>query len=73
MRWPAFLTRRPPAALPAPPPAAGLARFDTATPAELASYPRRLRNKIIADRKRRVTADLQRYAAKLDALAGEVA
>jgi hypothetical protein len=57
MHW---FTRRKPVVMPAPKPK-GLARFDDADRAELDALPRRLRKKIIADRKRRVTAALERF------------
>jgi hypothetical protein len=59
MHW---FTRRKPVAQVVPKPK-GLARFDDADRAELDALPRRLRKKIIADRKRRVTAALERFVA----------
>lgn len=58
-RW---FGRRERIAAPAPKPK-GLARFDDADRAELDALPRRLRKAIIADRKRRVTAALERFVA----------
>jgi len=57
-----WFTRRQPVTAPAPKPK-GLARFDDADRAELDALPRRLRGMIIADRKRRVTAALERFVA----------
>lgn len=47
---------------PAPKPK-GLARFDDADRAELDALPRRLRRAIIANRKARITAALERFNA----------
>jgi len=41
-----------------------LRNFDTASPEEIATLPRAVRKLIVADRKERVTAALQRFAAK---------
>ena len=57
-----WFRRRQPVTAPAPKPK-GLARFDDADRAELDALPRRLRALIIADRKRRVTAALERFVA----------
>ena len=51
------------AARPMEPKRKGLARFDDADREELDALPRRFRNAVIADRKRRVTAALERFVA----------
>lgn len=52
------------ASRPVEPTRKGLARFDDADRAELDALPRRFRQAIIADRKRRVTAALERFVAE---------
>jgi hypothetical protein len=59
MHW---FTRRQPVTALTPKPK-GLARFDGADRAELDALPRRVRNAIVNDRKRRVTAALERFVA----------
>lgn len=52
------------ASRPVQPKPRGYTRYDDMTRAELDALPRRLRKAIIADRKRRVTAALERFVAE---------